>query len=156
MMSRVKKGMVAGFVATLAVSVLEAVNLLFGPWVDPFPGLVARMIGMPGNLAVGWIAHFVAGTVVLGGLFGVLCPRLPTDTAETKGILFAVGAWVLMMLGVFMIGDPRTFTGPAGFGVIGWMLATHAVFGIVLGNVYARLVRREKLHPHIVGGAPAH
>lgn len=156
MMSRVKKGMVAGFVATLAVSLLEAVNLMFGPWVDPFPGLVARMIGMPGNLAVGWIAHFVIGTAILGSLFGILCPRLPTDTPETKGILFAVAAWVLMMLAIVLVGDPRTFTGSAGFGVIGWMLATHAVFGIVLGNVYARLVRREKMHPHIVGGAPAH
>lgn len=155
MMSRVKKGMIAGFTATVVVSVLEAVNVMFGPWVDPFPNLVAYMIGMPGNLAVGWIAHFVIGTVVLGGLFGILCPRLPTDTPETKGILFAVGAWVLLMLAVVMFGNPRMFSGQAGFASIAWMLATHAVFGIVLGNVYARLVRREKLHPHIVG-APAH
>lgn len=144
MMSRIQKGMIAGFAATVAVSILEAVNLLAGPWFDPFPGVVAGLIGMPGNLAVGWVAHFISGTVILGGLFGILCPKLPTDTAETKGILFAVGAFVLMMLGVFLFASARTFQSESGFGTIGWMLINHAVFGVVLGNVYARLVAREK------------
>ncbi len=157
MMSRVKKGMVAGFVATLAVSILEALNLLAGPWFDSFPGLVAILVGMEGNLVVGWAVHFVTGTVILGGLFGYLCPRLPTSEAETKGILFAVGAFVVMMLGVFMIGNYRTFSGDGGFGNVAWMLVTHAVFGIVLGNTYARLVAREKRLAKDMGGAqPAH
>ena len=144
MMSRVQKGMVAGFVATVAVSLLEAVNLLAGPWFDPFPGLVAMLIGMQGNLAVGWVAHFIIGTVVLGSLFGYLCPRLPTNTPETKGIVFAVGAFVVMMIAVFMIGETGTFSAGADFGNVAWMLVTHAVFGIVMGNVYARLVARDK------------
>lgn len=155
MRSRVQKGMIAGFAATVAISLLEAINLLIGPWFDPFPGVVAYMIGMEGNLMVGWIAHFFVGTVVFGGLFGILCPRLPTDTPETKGILFAVALWVLMMVGIFLLGDPTMFSGSAGFGTVAWMLATHALFGIVLGNVYARLIRREKLS-HPVGAAPAH
>ena len=157
MMSRVKKGMVAGFVATLAVSILEAVNLLAGPWFDSFPGLVAILVGMEGNLAVGWAVHFVTGTVILGGLFGYLCPRLPTSEPETKGILFAVAAFVVMMLGVFMVGNYRTFSGDGGFGNVAWMLVTHAMFGIVLGNTYARLVAREKRLAKDMGGAqPAH
>ena len=44
-----------------------------------------------------------------------------------------------------------------GFGTIAWLLVTHAVFGIVLGNVYARLVARDKRQtPHVIGGATAH
>ena len=157
MMSRVKKGMVAGFTATVAVSILEAVNLLIGRPFDPFPGIVAMFIGMPGNLVVGWIAHFIVGTVVLGGLFGYLCPRLPTDTPETKGILFAVVAFVLMMIAVFMFGGASTFSGGADFGNVAWMLVTHAVFGIVLGNVYGRQVAREKkMAREMAGAAPAH
>ena len=46
MMSRVKKGLVAGFAATLVVFVLEAVNQFGGPWFTPFPAIVAHMIGM--------------------------------------------------------------------------------------------------------------
>ena len=148
MMSRVQKGMVAGFLATLAVSILEAVNVLAGPWVQPFPSVVATLIGMEGNLLAGWAAHFVAGTFILGALFGAVCPKLPTDTPETKGIAFAVAAWAVLMVGVLMFGDPRMFNAGGGFGVLAWMLATHVVFGIVLGNVYARLVKRDRHVDH--------
>ncbi|MDQ1152864.1 DUF6789 family protein [Brevundimonas sp. SORGH_AS_0993] len=155
MMSRLQKGLIAGAAATLAASLLEIPNLFLN-WFDPFQGVIASMIGMPGNLAVGWAMHVVIGVFALGPLFGLLCPRLPTDTPETKGIVFAVGAWVLMMVGVMMFGNYRTFTAGAGFGTIAWLLITHAVFGIVMGNVYARLVAREKRGAVYINGAPAH
>ena len=155
MMSRVQKGLVAGVFATIAASLLEIPNMFLN-WFDPFQGVIASIIGMPGNLAVGWAIHLMSGVFILGPLFGYLCPRLPTDTPETKGIVFAVGAWVVMMLGVFMLGDYRTFSSGAGFGTVAWLLITHAVFGIVLGNVYARLNAREKRAAHMVGGAHAH
>ena len=43
----------------------------------------------------------------------------------------------------------------AGFGTLAWMIATHAVYGIVLGSVYGRLVERAK-RAHTPDGAPAH
>lgn len=155
MMSRVQKGLIAGVFATIAVSLLEIPNMFLN-WFDPFQGVIASIIGMPGNLAVGWAIHLMSGVFILGPLFGYLCPRLPTDTPETKGIVFAVGAWVVMMLGVFMLGDYRTFSSGAGFGTVAWLLITHTVFGIVLGNVYARLSAREKRAAHLVSGAHAH
>lgn len=156
MMSRVQKGLVAGAFATLAASLLEIPNMFLN-WFDPFQGVIATFLGMPGNLAVGWAVHLITGIVILGPLFAVLCPRLPTDTPETKGIVFAVGAWVVMMAAIVMFGNYRTFTAGAGFGTIAWLLITHAVFGIVLGNVYTRLVAREKrMGATFVGGAPAH
>jgi hypothetical protein len=154
-MSRVKKGIVAGFVATLVISVLEAVNIFaLNSMFQPFPGMVASLLGMNGNLAAGWAIHLFSGTFILGSLFGVLCPRLPTDTAETKGIAFAVGAWVVMMLGVFFIGDSQVLG--SNMATLGWMLVTHIVFGIVLGTVYSRLVEREKRAHAVVGAHPAH
>lgn len=156
MMSRVKKGMIAGFAATLAVSVLELVNMMLGSPVMSFPAIVASMLGMPGNLAVGWIAHLISGTVILGGLFGYLCPRIPTTTPATKGIAFAIGAMVVMMTAVFLFGDPRMFRGSDGFGTIAWVLFTHAVFGVVLGNVYAALVARERRAASMAHAQPAH
>lgn len=156
MMSRVQKGLIAGFAATMAVSLLEIPNLFLN-WFDPFQGVIASMLGMPGNLAVGWLVHVISGVLILGPLFAILCPRLPTDTPETKGIVFAVGAWVVMMGAILMLGDYRTFSAAAGFGTIGWLLITHAVFGIVLGNVYARLVARDRrMGATIIGGAHAH
>lgn len=156
MMSRVKKGIIAGFIATVVVSVLELGNMLLGQMFDPFPSVVARLFGLPGNLAAGWVLQFVVGSLILGSLFGIIHERIPTRTPETKGILFAVAAWVAMMLFITMIGDPRTFTGSAGFGTFGWMLVTHMVYGGVMGNLYARLVQREKRAAAVIGAAPAH
>ena len=154
MMSRVQKGLVAGLAATASVSLLEAINILALKWFAPFPLILANVLGMPGNLTVGWIAHAVAGVFVLGPLFGILCPRLPTDTPESKGILFSVGAFVLFMLALMVVGTPGAFG--RNFGTIGWILISHAVFGIVLGNVYARQVARDK-HAHpVIDAAVAH
>lgn len=153
MMSRVKKGLVAGLVATLATSLLEVPNMFLN-WFDPFPNIIARTLGLE-SMAMGWALHLAAGALILGPLFGYLYPRLPTDTPETKGIVFAVGAFIIMLLGVFMLGNHNTFTGSSGFGTVAWLLITHAVFGIILGNVYGRLVEREKRAAHAVHGHPA-
>ena len=154
MMSRVQKGLVAGLAATVAVSVLEAVNILALKWFAPFPLILAKLVGVPGNLAVGWVLHAIAGIFILGPLFGILCPRLPTDTPETKGIVFAVGAFVVLMVGLLLFGGGDVFG--RNFGTIGWLVATHAVFGIVLGNVYARMVARDRRAVAPPGAAPAH
>jgi hypothetical protein len=162
MMSRVQKGMVAGLAATLAVAALELANLYFGPWAASFPRLLSVMLQMPDVIAVGWTAHLLVGTLVLGGLFGVLCPRLPTDTPESKGILFAVGAFIVMSLTVApaigaLGGRPvGIFFMQAGFGTLAWMIASHAVYGIVLGSVYGRLVEREKRAHAPTGATTAH
>lgn len=154
MMSRIYKGLIAGLAATVAVSLLEAANLYFGPWAASFPRLLSVMLQTPDVMATGWIAYALVGTFVLGPLFGILCPKLTTDTPESKGILFAVGAFVVAGLTVAplagMLGDRPVglFFMRAGFGTFAWMIATHAVFGIALGSVYGRLVGREwRPHP---------
>ena len=162
MMSRVQKGVVAGLAATVAVSVLEIANMMLGPWAASFPRLLSVMLQMPDTIAVGWAAHLLVGTLVLGPAFGVLCPRLPTDTPESKGIVFAIGAFILMGLTIAplvgMVGGRPVglFFMGAGFGTFAWMIATHAVYGIVLGNVYGRLVERDKRVGSMPGAAPAH
>ena len=156
MMSRVKNGLIAGFVATAAVSVLEAINIFALKMFDPFPAVVARMFGMSSNLAAGWALHFVMGTIILGGAFALLYDKLPTKTPAAKGIAFAVGAWVLMLLYITMV-IPQARVLPNGSGsIMVWMLVSHAIFGVVLGQVFHKLQLRDKAHSHPVGAAPAH
>lgn len=144
MMSPVQKGLAAGIAATLAVSALDAANLYFGPWAAAFPRLLSFILQTDGNMIIGWGAHFAVGTLVLGPVFGLLCPRLPTDTPESKGIVFAVGAWFLMMLTVAPLGGVGFFAVAAGFPTLAWLLFTHVVYGIVLGAVYGWMVQRDR------------
>ncbi|WP_255956267.1 hypothetical protein, partial [Klebsiella pneumoniae] len=79
-------------------------------------------------------------------------------TPETKGILFAVGAFLVMMLTVAPLSGVGMLGARAGLGGVLWMLGGHIVFGIVMGNVYARLVARNRRleREHAVEGVAAH
>ena len=147
MMSRVQKGLAAGFAATVVVSAIEGVNMLVGHWAVSMPQLLAVVLQNPERLGLGWSAHVLAG-VALGAIFGVVCPKLPTDTPESKGILFAVSAFIVMALFIAPIAGAGMFFMRAGFGTLAWMIVSHAIFGIVLGNVYGRLVRADKADRH--------
>ncbi len=154
MMSRVQKGMVAGAVATVAVSLVETVNVLALKWFAPFPLIIANIVGMAGNMTVGWIVQAVVSVFVLGPLFSVLYRRLPTDTAETKGVVFAVGAFVVFMVVLMLFGDSGSFG--RNFGSIAWILIGYAAFGVVMGYVYARLLARDKRRGMPMDVAPVH
>ena len=147
MMSRVRKGLGAGLAATVVVSIIEGINMAVGHWAVSMPQLLAVVVQNPDRLALGWFLHVLAG-VGLGALFGIVCPRLPTDTPESKGILFAVSAFILMALFIAPIAGAGLFFMRAGFGTLAWMIASHALYGLVLGNVYGRFVRAEKLARH--------
>lgn len=156
MMSRVKMGMIAGLAATAAIFLLEAVNLLLGPWVVSFPRLLSVTLQMPDNVAVGWIAHAIAGTLVLGPLFALMYKSIPGQTPEAKGITFSVAAFVVLSLTVAPLAGVGMFFMRAGFVALAWMILTHALFGVVMGNVMARLMAREKRGPVVIGGAAVH
>lgn len=144
MNSNLKMGAIAGFAASIAVALMELINLVALEGVQQFPALLATIVGMPEQPAVGWLLHILAGTLILGPAFAYLYPRLPTDTSGTKGIVFSVGAWILMMLTVAPMAGLGLFAGRAGFGTIGWMLLIHIVFGVVLGTVYGELRKKAR------------
>ena len=157
MMSRLKMGMIAGLAGTVAVAVLEVGNQLIGHWFTPFPEILAGIMGMPDNLALGWAVHVLMGIVVLGGAFGMLYHRLPTDTPGTRGIVFAVGTFVILLTGIMLFGNSSLLTGDNGFGTIAWLLITNVVFGLVMGIVYGqRLAREKRIEREAHDGVPAH
>ena len=70
-MTNLKNGILAGFAATVVLSVLMVAKGMMGvmPELD-VAAMLAAMIGAP-NI-VGWIGHFIIGTVAWGG--GFRCP----------------------------------------------------------------------------------
>jgi hypothetical protein len=138
------KGMVAGFVATIVLSALMLMKTMMGvmPELNPIK-MISDMLGAPP--AIGWVMHFMIGTVLWGSLFAWLDPIIPGEGHWLKGILFGVGAWLVMMIVVMPMGGAGFFGSHLGMMAPVMTLVLHIVFGFALGAVYA-LERPDPTH----------
>ena len=143
--SAIIKGMIAGFVATVALSALMVIKKMMGvmPELDPV-GMISTMAAQKmqtePNIVIGWVMHFIIGSIMWGGAFAVLNNFLPSNNQVTKGIIFGIGAWLIMMV------IPMPMSGAGLFGMnLGMMapvmtLVLHIIFGVVLGATYSKLI----------------
>jgi len=137
-MTNLKNGFLAGFVATAVLSVLMVAKGMMGvmPELD-VAAMIAAMMGAP--IVVGWIAHFLIGTVAWGGGFAILYDMIPGGSAVLKGIVFGIVAWLGMMIVIMPMAGAGFFG--MNFGVMApvMTLVLHIIFGAVLGKTYALL-----------------
>jgi hypothetical protein len=77
------------------------------------------------------------GFVVGGALFATVYSKLPGTGGFLKGIVFGLASWVLMMLVFMPFTGAGIFALHAGSKVIVFTLALGAIYGVVLGGVYA-------------------
>lgn len=97
--------------------------------------MLAHMIGF-GGPALGWLVHFLIGTVLWGVLFALLYPSLPGSEPVVKGMVFAVGAWLLMMIVVMPMAGAHIFGLKLGIMAPVMTLILHLIWGAALGFVY--------------------
>jgi len=138
-----RNGLTAGFVATVVLSIVTRLMPALGVPADlDTASMAARAVatitkGTPDPI-VGWVVHLVVGTVLWGGLYAMLEPSLPGPPA-VRGILFAAGAWLAMMIAVLPL------VGIGFFGALGGpspaivLLVLHVVYGAALGITYAKM-----------------
>lgn len=137
-MHYILRGLVAGFVATLVLSMLMFVKQMMGvmPELNPI-AMIVSMLGVT-SVFVGWLMHFMIGTVMWGILFSLLRSRIPSgDTLS--GIWFGVGAWLLMMVVVMPMAGAGLFGLNIGVMAPVMTLMLHIIFGAALGAVYGKL-----------------
>lgn len=97
--------------------------------------MLADMMAVP--LIMGWVAHFMIGTIIWGGLFAVLVDKIP-GSVLTSAILFSIGVWFMMI-------GPMPMAGSGLFGLQLGVVAPiatfklHIIWGIALGFSYKRL-----------------
>ena len=91
------RGIVAGFVATVVLSAMMLMKHSMGlmPELDPI-ALITAMAGAS-SPTVGWIGHFVIGSIFWGIGFAIVSPYLP-GPYFLRGMIFAAGAWLMMMI----------------------------------------------------------
>lgn len=145
MQVNVPKGILAGFIATIALSVLMVLKAAMGMMpqmnaIKMLTGMAHGMMGMPASPVVGWIIHFIIGSIIWGILFAVLIERIPGQSSTAKGLVFGTAAWVLMMVIVMPMAGAGLFGLKLGIGAPIATLILHWVYGAVLGVVYGGLV----------------
>lgn len=140
-----RNGLIAGLVAALASGAVAVVATLSG-WSPEFnpPALLARLFGessggSPAWQVIAWGAHFLVYGVCLGLLFAALGRWLEPMGYGVRGILFALATWA----GAAFVFMPLTGAGlfgmALGYATVPVLLIAHLVFGITLGETYAKL-----------------
>ncbi|EMP54732.1 hypothetical protein MSNKSG1_15522 [Marinobacter santoriniensis NKSG1] len=138
------KAIGAGFIATVILSIIMVLKSMMGvmPQMNAIAMLTQMahgMAGMPASPAVGWVLHFVIGSLIWGVLFALLYAKLPGASALPKALSFSVLAWLLMMVVVMPIAGQGLFG--LGIGVMASVatLVLHLIWGLALGVSYRML-----------------
>ena len=136
------KGMAAGLIATIVLSAIMMMKARMGmmPELDVIQ-MLGDMVG-GGSRNVGWAMHFMVGTVLWGLLFTAILGAAPNGF-WWRGIVFSLGAWLLMMLVIMPVAGAGLFGLNLGPMAPVMTLILHIVYGLVLGGVYGVLVKRE-------------
>jgi hypothetical protein len=141
-MNNVSKGMVAGLAATVVLSMIMFMKGMMG--LMPELNVIGMLAGMMESSAtMAWVAHFMIGTIIWGVLFAVTHEKLPGDSRLIKGIFFGIGAWLLMMIAVMPMAGAGMFGMKLGMMAPIMTMMLHAIFGTVLGGVFAKLQPRS-------------
>lgn len=145
-MSNLKNSIFAGFIASAVMTIFVLINNYFGVvsevnFVDLINKINASYFHMPDTSWSEWLIHFIVGSVIYGGIFGLLTPKM-TGSNVLNGIIIGIAAWLVMMLVVL----PLT-----GMGVLEpWLsggtrvasLVFHGIYGVFLGISYNFLTSR--------------
>lgn len=142
-MKHISSGFAAGLVATVVLSVMMVAKGLMG--VMPELDVIAMLSAMMGASAImGWIAHFMIGTIAWGGGYALLYGQIPGNSAIGKGVVFGIAAWLGMMIMVMPMAGAGVFG--MAFGIMAPMmtLVLHIIFGAVLGATFHALAGRHR------------
>lgn len=136
------KGIIAGFVATVVLSAIMLMKAMIGfmPELDII-GMMSTMMGT--GAVVAWVVHFAIGTLMWGILFAWLGPKLPGGSHWLKGVIFGLGAWLVMMIVMMPMAGQGLFGLQLGIMAPIMTAMLHAIFGAVLGGVYGALLGHE-------------
>ena len=137
---RIGNGIVAGFIATLALSALH----------EPVT-LVTEAVGVRTPVA-GLLFHFFVGTLLWGGLFGFLHDFLP-GPSWMRGMIFAAAAALIVLLAIAPFTGAGLLCLKLGMFAPPIVLLFHLAYGAILGGIYGKLVDTDEARDHLAGHA---
>ncbi len=138
------RAILAGFAATVVLSILMVIKSAVGlvpefNAVEMLTRISTVRFGIPPDPMIGWMAHFLIGTVLWGVAFAVLSKSWTSVGPLARALVFSAVAWLLMMVIVMPLAGAGLFAAGLGVGAAIAALVLHLVYGAVLGLVYARV-----------------
>ncbi len=131
----IQKVVTAGFLGTLAMTVLMVIGPMMGmPKMDmgQMLGPMNPILQMP--YAMGWVMHFILGIVLTGIYASVFLNLLPSDGWK-RGMIFSLIPFLLKEIMVSPMMGMGLFEGGNMMMIMGGLLG-HLVYGAVAGLVY--------------------
>ena len=143
--SNIIKGIIAGFVATIVLTLFMMVKKTMGvmPELDPvhmIAEMVTQKMGIEPNIIIGWVLHFGIGSVAWGAGLVILNDILPGSGQIVKGIAMGLAAWLLMMVATMPMAGAGFFGMSMGVMAPILTLILHIIFGLALGFTFKKLV----------------
>jgi uncharacterized membrane protein YagU involved in acid resistance len=137
------RAVVAGLVGTAVMTAL----MLVAPKMGLPPMNIGAMLGsmMGGSLFLGWMAHFLIGTVLAIVYAALFAPRLP-GPGFARGALYGLVPWFVAQLVVMPMMGAGAFGG--SFGAAFGSLMGHLVYGAVVGGIYGTAVGGTVISAH--------
>lgn len=137
-MNNYVRGILAGFIATIVLSALMFMKGKMGmmPELDIIAMLASKM---GGDAMMGWIAHFMIGSLGYGLAFAVIGDKLPGGNFVGKGIVLGIIGWLVMMIVMMPMMGGQMFLMNMGIMAPMMTLILHIIFGAVLGFSYRKL-----------------
>ncbi len=135
------KALLAGLAGTAVMTML----MLLAPKMGMPPMNIGAMLGsvMGGNVALGWVAHLMIGTLLALGYSAWFAARLPGAPA-LRGAIFGLLPWLMAQLVVMPMMGMGLFSGSM-IAAAGSLMG-HLAYGIVLGLAYGTA---EAAHPKL-------
>jgi len=139
-----KKTLLAGFVATLAMTILMFIAPMMGMPKMDIAAMLGGMLGggMPeafsGSWLMGMLIHLVNGIVIFPLIFGfLLYGRLP-GAPLAKGMIWGLVLWLLAQVMVMPMMGAGFFAGntPQPLLTVFGSFMGHVIYGAVLGLIY--------------------
>jgi len=123
-----------GIIATAVMTMLMLVAPMMGMPEMPIGNMLAGFMGIP--VWMGWVMHFVIGTVLAAAYVFIWKNRLP-GSAVVKGLLFALIPFFMAQIIVMPMMGAGLFSAntPAPMMMVMGSLIGHLVYGAVLGPV---------------------
>lgn len=132
--SKFMKTVIAGVVATAIMTVVGVMAPYMGlPKMNPAE-MLSGMLGL--SLAIGWIMHFMVGTIFASAYVYWFDPTIKINNAFWRGLVFGLAVFVFAQVMMFLMGMFITMPTPENpmLMIVGSLIG-HLVYGVFVAWV---------------------